>query len=157
MALFLLASVPVAVPTPLDRRRQAVPQAEGKSAPVSKGAVLEADKPAEDLRGVTVFRIPVLLYLQTPRACARVVQPYSLHTALLPPPCLLHRPLALTALVQLLTEQIFLVPCLLHNPRAFPILLQPSAEHATVLLSCFLHFPLVVMALEMHASVVQYP
>ena len=55
---------------------------------------------------------------QTPRARASVAQPSSLHTFLLPPSCLPHRPLAWTALVQLRKEQIPLPPCLLHTPRA---------------------------------------
>ena len=62
-----------------------------------------------------------------------------------------------TAVVQSLNEQIFLVPCLLQRARAVAMLLQPSAEPAAVLLSCFVHFPLVVVAVVMHASVVQYP
>ena len=94
---------------------------------------------------------------QTPHAAAREVQPSVLHTYLLPPPCFQHRPLAATAEVHLLNEQNPSAPCLPHSPRDNAMLLQPSAEHATVLLSCFLHFPLIVAALVMHASVVQYP
>ena len=94
---------------------------------------------------------------QTPRALARVVQPSSLHTFLLPPPCFQHRPLFWTAVVHLLTEQNPSAPCLPQSPRASAMVLQPSTEHATVLLSCFVHFPLIEMALLMHASVVQYP
>ena len=55
--------------------------------------------------------------------------------------------------VHLLNEQ---VPwCLMQSPRANAMVLQPSVELATVLLSCFFHFPLMLMALEMHASGVQ--
>ena len=86
-----------------------------------------------------VPRAPCLL--QTPRACARVVQPSSLHTFLLPPPCLPHRPRSWTALVHLLNEQVPCAPCLPQTPRPLAMVLQPSVEHATVLLSCFPHFP----------------
>ena len=83
------------------------------------------------------------------------MQPSSVHTFLLTPPCLTHRHLALAALVHLLNEQTPLAPCVLHTPRANVMLLQPSAEHTIVLLSSFLHLPRIVMALLMHASVVQ--
>ena len=99
---------------------------------------------------------------QRPRATESVVQPSTEHTFLLPPPCLQHRPLAETAVVQLLIEQIFLMSCFPQSPDSprflyFAMLLQPSTEHDVVLLSCVLHFPLLPMALEMHASVVQPP
>ena len=105
--------------------------------------------------------------LQTPRACARVLQPSILHTfVLLTPPCLTHLPPALTAVAQLSKEQNPLAPCLpqtpralaaeshpaveqnpfapcfVQSPRATALVPQPSAEQATFgLVSCFAHIP----------------
>ena len=75
----------------------------------------------------------------------------------MPPPCLPHRPLARTAEAHLLNEQNPLAPCVPQSRRPIALMLQPSVEHATVLLSCFPHFPLTPMALLTQASVVQYP
>ena len=79
----------------------------------------------------------------TPRAAARVVQPFVLHTFVLPPLCLPHLPFATdwAAVVQLPNEQNPLAPCGLQSPRAIAAVPHPSVEQTFLCPACVLQSP----------------
>ena len=79
-------------------------------------------------------------FLQRLRACARVLQPISLHAFVLPPPCLPHLPLRTAAVVHRSQEQTGLALCLLQTPRHCAPALHPSAEQ-NPFAPCFVHSP----------------
>ena len=109
MTLCLLASVLLAVPTPLDCRRQAFT---GYNIP-------------------PLFRVCAVVFAAV-RYAAFPLANFLAATAMLAAPAS-----ALGGSGALVDQAEPMAPCLSQSPRALAMLLQPSVEHATVLLSFF--------------------
>ena len=89
------------------------------------------------------------------RAFASVLQPSSLHTFLLLPPCLEHLPVDTAPEVHPSAVQNPFAPCFTHSPFPRALLLQLSAEHFSFLEWCA-QIPLFC-AFQQHAYTLQIP
>ena len=119
---------------------------------------------------------------QRPRARARVSQSFTLHSFVLPPPCLAHLPLLCAAVLQLPNEQNPYAPCFWQSPRLIATALHPAVEqnpfapcfkqshrattllgqsgveHNNTLMSCARHTPLPYwLAFLVHPHALQIP
>ena len=96
-------------------------------------------------------------FLQRPRASARVLQSFTLHSFFKPPPCLTHLPLPTAAVLQLPKEQNPFAPCFMQTRLATTLLGQSGVEHNT-LMSCAMHTPLpLLLAFLVHPHTLQIP
>ena len=96
--------------------------------------------------------------VQRPRATARVSQSFTLHSFVLPPPCLAHLPLLCAAVLQLPNEQNPYAPCFAQTRLATTLLGQSGVEHNNTLMSCALHSPLpLLLAFLLHPHMEQIP